>query len=203
MKGKIFNSQEVQAIIAGTKTMFRKLIKNKTNFGDFLQTREAGDKWYRDRVISMRGKRGLWADYTLENFVEKFCPYQVGQKIFVKESFDGYADSKLLNKYNILYRADGKLSKGSSWKPAQQMKQEHSRITLQIKEIRVERLAEISEGDLKLEGFKTDYKIMNDGIYKKDSIKFFQEDWNATHKKPEEKFEANPWVWSIQFEVVK
>jgi len=27
--------------------------------------------------------------------------------------------------------------------------------------------------------------------------------WNATHKKPEEKFEANPWVWVINFEVVK
>jgi hypothetical protein len=27
--------------------------------------------------------------------------------------------------------------------------------------------------------------------------------WNATHKKPEKKFEASPWVWSIQFEIVK
>ena len=27
MKGKIFNAQEVQAIIAGTKTMFREVIK--------------------------------------------------------------------------------------------------------------------------------------------------------------------------------
>jgi hypothetical protein len=83
------------------------------------------------------------------------------------------------------------------------MKQEHSRLTLLIKEIIVERLADISEENLKLEGFKTDYKIMNDGIYKKDSIKFFREDWNATHKKPEEKFEASPWVWVISFEVVK
>ena len=27
--------------------------------------------------------------------------------------------------------------------------------------------------------------------------------WNATHKKPEEKFEANPWVWCVTMEVVK
>jgi len=31
----------------------------------------------------------------------------------------------------------------------------------------------------------------------------FEQVWNATHKKPEEKFEANPWVWAIDFEVVK
>ena len=221
MKGKIFNAQEVQAIIAGTKTIFREVIKNKTNFGDFLQTREAGDKWYRDRVISMRHKRGSWADYTLENFVEKFCPYQVGQKIFVKESFDGYADSKLLNKYNILYRADGKLSKGSSWKPAQQMRQEHSRLTLEITGIKVERLGEISEDDCLDEGcyfaevFLGDFskpprKIFNfskKNLLKEDGLLdyklAFKEYWNATHKKPEEKFEVNPFVWVVNFKINK
>jgi hypothetical protein len=29
----------------------------------------------------------------------------------------------------------------------------------------------------------------------------FKRAWNATHKKPEEKFEASPWVWVICFEV--
>jgi hypothetical protein len=31
----------------------------------------------------------------------------------------------------------------------------------------------------------------------------FKDAWNASHKKPEEKFEADPWVWKIDFEVVK
>ena len=25
----------------------------------------------------------------------------------------------------------------------------------------------------------------------------FKDNWNATHKKPEEKFEANPWLWVV------
>jgi len=111
MKGKIFNAQEVQSILNGSKTMFREVIKPRIKVENY----------------KLDDGSGIGMEILLEE-----CPYQVGQKIFVKESFDGYADSKLLNKYNILYRADGKLSKGSSWKPAQQMKQEHSRITLEI-----------------------------------------------------------------------
>ena len=174
MKGKIFNAQEVQAIIAGNKTMFREVIKNKTSFEDFLQTREVGDNWYKDRTISMRGQGGLWGDYTLERFVEKFCPYKVGQKIKPKPK-SGSIDLQL--------RLFG--------------------IELLIKKIRVERLADISEEDIKLEGFKTDYKILPHGIFKKDAIKFFIENWNATHKKPEEKFEANPFVWVVDFKINK
>jgi len=180
-KGKIFNAQEVLAIMRADKTMFREVIKNKTSFEDFLQTREVGDNWYKDRTISMRGQGGLWGDYTLERFVEKFCPYKVGQKIFVKESFNIFA-GQVTYTQNL-----------ANWKPAKQMKQEHSRLTLQIKEIRVERLKDISE----FEAFEKEGMPSGTPIY------WFAEEWNSTHKKPEEKFEVNPWVWSIQFEVVK
>jgi len=32
---------------------------------------------------------------------------------------------------------------------------------------------------------------------------YFRNLWNATHKKPEEKFKANPWVFVYQFKLVK
>ena len=240
MKGKIFNAQEVQSIIAGTKTMFREVIKNKTNFGDFLQTREAGDKWYRDRVISMRGKRGLWADYTLENFVEKFCLYQVGQKIFCKESFLQKLGSTQLpsgehetffTSSKVEYVADGAQERWDNpnvfypnwWKkrPAQHMKQEHSRLTLEITDIKVERLQDISEDDCLDEGcyfaevFLGDFskpprKIFNfskKNLLKEDGLLdyklAFKEYWDANHKKLEEKFKANPFVWVIDFKINK
>ncbi len=211
-KGKVFTAQEVQSILSGNKTMFREVIKNKTSFEDFLQTREVGDNWYKDRTISMRGQGGLWGDYTLERFVEKFCPYQVGQKIFVKESFNIFAGQ-------VAYKQSLANAERYIWKPAQHMKQEHSRLTLLIKEIRVERLADISEEDAIAEGmFFTDYGKncygqQEAGWSWKKNKSFseclgsaywaFANKWNATHKKPEAKFEANPWVWSIQFEVVK
>jgi len=57
------------------------------------------------------------------------------------------------------------------------MKQHQSRITLRIKDISVERLQDISREDCLKEG--------------KDQWEFIC-DW-----------EANPWVWKIEFEVVK
>jgi hypothetical protein len=182
MEGKIFNAQEVQAMLNGSKVMFREVIKPQPE----------GIKPYGDgRFLAMSKDSKLY-------YAES--PYQVGQKIFCKEKF------KVRNEgiyYGDFTDFTKEYLKVSPWKLAQHMKQEQSRLTLQIKEIRVEKLSEISEKDLKLEGFKTDYKIMNDGIYKKDSIKFFREDWNATHKKPEEKFEANPFVFVYTTEVVK
>jgi len=211
-KGKIFTAPEVQAIIAGNKRMFREVIKNKTSFEDFLQTREVGDNWYKDRTISMRGQGGLWGDYTLERFVEKFCPYQVGQMIFCKESFNIFAGQ-------VAYKQSLANAEKYIWKLASHMKQEHSRLTLLIKEIKVEKLSEISKDDAIAEGmFFTDY---GKNCYNQQEAGWswkknkwpseclgsaywaFANKWNTMHKKPEEKFEANPFVWSIQFEVVK
>jgi len=69
--------------------------------------------------------------------------------------------------------------------------------TPQIKEIRVERLQSIGIEDAIAEGFKQDENL--EYSY---NMKPFADNWNAMHKKPEEKFEANPWVWSISFGVL-
>lgn len=185
MKGKIFTAQEVQAILNKSKVMFREVIKPQpeTNMSK--------------NMLSFAEKLLAWSGGSK-------CPYKVGQKIFCKESFAEilYGDDFEYGfKKRIIYRAEGDFH--VIWKPAQHMKQHQSRITLRIKDISVERLQDISEEDAKKEGFKTDYKMLPYGILKKDGSKFFIDNWNATHKKPEEKFEANPWVWKIEFEVVK
>ena len=196
-KGKVFTAQEVQAIIAGNKTMFRTVVKNKTPFPDFLQLREAGSDWYKDKTISIRNKRSAWEDFSLQRFVEKFCPYRIGQRIFVKESFNIFAGQ-------VTYKQSLANVEKYFWKPATQMKQGQSRLTLQIKEIRVEKLQDINEEDCINEGFDYDWLEGKGNILIAGSItNNFAKNWNATHKKPEEKFMANPWVWVIDFEVVK
>jgi hypothetical protein len=216
-KGKVFTAQEVQAIIAGNKTMFREICKRQPQ-GEI-------EKPY---VIRQAG-------ITEFNYPFGKIPYQVGQKIFCKESFNIFAGQ-------VAYKQSLTNAERYIWKPAQQMKQEHSRLTLLIKEIRVERLADISEEDAIAEGVdklfteeemrhvaKVHPTAKNDAyknylwhghigktITRKQSDEWnyqysayqkardsFATLWNATHKKPEEKFEANPFVWSIQFEVVK
>jgi len=234
MKGKIFNAQEVQAIIAGNKTQFREVIKvQPTNENQVFST----------VASSIRNK-----DIGTHNFInpkatweqtKKFkCPYQVGQKIFVKEKFARSFD----NEGNPIITLEADSKQERKWKPAQHMKQEHSRITLEIIDVKVERLADISEDDAIREGVNklfteeemkhvlkvhkiekndsyTNYlwhghigrtitKKQSDeweyqcSAYKKAKDSFFSL-WNATHRKPKEKFEANPFVWVVDFKINK
>jgi len=196
MKGKIFNAQEVQAIIAGNKTQFRELLKpqipdNPTSLGG---------KCWGDCFFGTR-KAGFY-------YCSVKCPYQVGQKIFCKENFcynpEGgvnYLAGLFIKATELGYTLPHDLGKED--KNAQHMKQEYSRLTLQIKDIRVKRLVDISCADYFSETGRRPISHMDLDCDTSDPRNDFKDYWNATHKKPEEKFEANPWVWVIQFEVVK
>jgi hypothetical protein len=214
MKGKIFNTQEVQAIIAGNKTQFMEVIKPQPNEQQ-KHIHKTTFSQNKEEIGNVFLSNHSFADFISRKVVEERikCPYQVGQKIFCKESFAevevgagmGYNSGK-----QALYKAVDDYD--VNWKPAQHMKQEHSRLTLQIKEIRVERLADISEEDAVAEGVERgiangeqcgykDYFVKN--LILADAKDSFKTLWNATHKKSEEKFEASPFVWVVSFEVVK
>ena len=197
MKGKIFNAQEVQAILNGSKVMFREVIKKPLKDFNHIKINQDGE-------LSAYNKTKGWYE-ELKNIK---CPYQVGQKIFCKERF---FEDLTYRKFAGFEAKDDLLEIN-----ARHMKQEHSRLTLLIKEIRVERLADISEEDAIKEGMeKTGCLYLKCNTAKKykwvaTEISDFRKNWNATHKKPEEKFEANPWIWKVQyacnywgFEVVK
>ena len=207
MKGKIFNTQEVQAILNRSKVMFREVIKPQPdNSGVY----EAG------MAPGIGALTNNWAIKQDDKFVKIKCPYgKVGQKIFCKESFwqfggyDGGSDgdeARFIGSNKITFcpeEAAKPQTLCKSWKkrPAQHMKQEHSRLTLQIKSISVERLGDISEEDAMAEGVKLPKFEHTDETWPT-ARKEFAKLWNATHKKPEEKFESNCWVWKIEFEVI-
>lgn len=182
MKGKIFNAQEVQAIIAGTKTMFREVIKPYPILSN--------DKSYWEfKGVIWAGENSSYAKNFGDNArPEMFdlCSYQVGQEIFVKESFNIFASQ-------VSYKQGLVGAERYFWRPAQYMKQAHSRLTLEITDIKVERLKEIDIKDVYKEG------LPNHRIGQ--TFMWFEEHWNATHKKPEEKFEANPFCWVVDFKI--
>jgi len=204
MKGKIFNAQEVQAIISGNKTQFREVIKPYPVLSD--------DKSYWEfEGVRWAGEKSSYAKNFGDNArpeIPDLCPYQVGQKIFCKENFATSLESFPIK--DVKYSADQQKLYGflaiEDWKnqPAQHMKQEQSRLTLQIKEIRVERLQSISCADYFAEtGRRPSITHADLDCGTPDPRNDFKDYWNATHKKPEEKFEANPWVWVVSCEVVK
>jgi len=239
MKGKIFNAQEVQAIIAGNKTQFREVIKQpflaKCCKSGYRKNEMPEKSKICDNTLNMR--QGGMKCCDCDNEIVAKCPYQVGQKIFVKEKFIERNDGIY---YNGTDFTKGYL-KYHPWSLPQHMKQKQSRLTLQIKEIKVERLQDISEEDAIVEGidklYSEDqfkevlkdhfnstnpwknylwYGLIGREITRKQSETWenqyssaesakdsFASLWNATHKKPEEKFEESPFVWKIEFEVVK
>ncbi len=79
------------------------------------------------------------------------------------------------------------------WRPSIHMPRKASRITLEITEVRVERLQDISRGDCMAEGcpFPNIAKLT-------DPIEWFAELWESIN----ENWDANPWVWVVEFKRV-
>lgn len=241
MKGKIFNAEEVQSILNGSKVMFREVIKPSAGLQSKWASVQGLSKCPTNYLCEVNGNLGAQFQHPLADthqsygYVDKMspygwfkCPYQVGQKIFCKESFSYIQNPKDCTResepceihYKADYDAEG-LDKqdieaiGTQFLSASKMPQWTSRLTLQIKSIGVERLADISENDCMKEGCFLNQDDMGSPVfgfceeevdqelgYRKaqDAFKVY---WNATHKKPEEKFEANPWVWVVTMEVVE
>jgi len=118
---------------------------------------------------------------------------------------------------HAIYRADGEAvwagdddgggDDRSAWKPSIHMPRIASRILLEITEVRVERLQDISEEQAKAEGVRlyTDHAELGDwwhveGIetYSADPRKSFELLWSSVGGD----WQANPWVWVVEFKRV-
>lgn len=96
-------------------------------------------------------------------------------------------------------------SHNGEWKPSLFMPKEAARIWLKVMDVRVERLQEISEDGAKAEGanFKNGKNVGFEEKMNRTAIERFAEIWNSTIKKSDLDrygWDANPWVWVIEFE---
>jgi len=112
--------------------------------------------------------------------------YQVGDKLWVRETFyDGDMQGKMI------YRADGKYDCDGMWKPSIHMPRYAARLFLEVREVRVERLQDITEADAMAEGvLPYDNQVLRAKSY-------FEELWNAINGKGA--WESNPWVFVYEF----
>ena len=98
------------------------------------------------------------------------------------------------------------------WHPSIHMPKEAARIWLKVTDVRVERLQEITEDGAKAEGINEEWGMSwwsptyydpDSGGYPKYRDTFAFEVWNKTIKKSDiDRFgwNANPWVWVVEFE---
>jgi hypothetical protein len=146
------------------------------------------------------------------------CPYGgVGDRLWVRETFTivpvtAYRAStgiqQIINPTDpdeaAIYRAEWDRSgPGVGWKPSIHMPRWASRITLEIVNVRVECLQDISEEDAKAEGVARGWYERDtlDGaeIVPTDYRSGFRAAWNDMHAKKGHGWDVNPFVWVIAF----
>ena len=227
----LFNTDMVRAILYGRKTVTRRLIKPQQLIGILPDKCKNGmpEEFLKEKKYMFKP----YCDMTDAELIKTSYnpPYQPGGILYVREcgiiqsmkNFDKTvkmyfpADDTLIefkvtpDEYERLSRfpEDKRLS------PYWLTKQE-SRIWLKVTDVRVERLQEITEVQAKAEGAKQCYEQINtienrpvtyiaedgNGYY----ILGFKSIWNSTIKKSDLDrygWDANPWVWVIEFERCK
>ena len=150
------------------------------------------------------------------------CPYgQPGDQLWVREAWGlhAYGDdtdwhketvtSQDLDDNIIAYRADwGPLQQSCHWRPSIHMPRAISRITLEITDLRVERLRDISEADALAEGV-TPYpnhpgRFLSGhrpGLNFPSAVAAYRDLWEAINGPGT--WDANPWVWVVEFRRIK
>lgn len=228
----LFKAPMVRAIQDGNKLQTRRLFSERTIelFSCAARIGEVSDFLNSDKT----GKNDL-------EYILSFCPYgKVGDQLWVRETFqpifaDGFDhDSSPCPNYKtgfgyavsypatdgIIEFVDGDENITSRCKPSIFMPRWASRIQLEITNIRVQRLQDISEDDAAAEGIEgisqptggDDYQDYwrNYALTEKeaDGWPWFNGDPIASFKSLWEKmngiesWQLNPWVWVIEFKRV-
>lgn len=198
VKPILFNTDMVRAILDGRKTVTRQAVKPQPQ-GYF----EVNDNPLYIYDMSFGNGR-------------IYPPYQQGDIMYVKETWHKY--KKRIGKGKSCYMAEFYGYKASiansedsdeKWRPSIHMPKEAVRIWLKVIGVRVERLQDITEKQAKAEGFEPVMSTKDSSFYTPwqgppvENFKYF---WNYTIKKkglPLYGWNANPWVWVIEFEQCK
>lgn len=196
----LFNDEMVQALLAGRKTCTRRLVK-------FLPGKNPQWTGYiKDGLMLYNGKN--------EPCIRKAL-YQPGDILYVRETWHKYTKRVGNGEFCHLaefygYKASIANSEDANepWHPSIHMPKEAARIWLKVTDVRVERLQDITEDGAKEEGanFKNGKNVGLEEKMRRTAIERFAEIWNSTIKKTDLDrygWDANPWVWVIEFERCK
>jgi hypothetical protein len=199
----LFSAPMVNAILEGRKTQTRRIIKPQPEFiGESTAWRWDGKKG------SFRGAMGTHIE---EMNIAPYCPYgRAGDQLWVRETF-GWG--KFINGHQFIeYRASPEtqdtdaMGEGAPWKPSIHMPRSASRIDLLIKNVRVERLQDISEEDSLAEGVVddlkgTEFEAPDGAQYVAGPVTWFAQLWSRINGI--QSWRDNPWVWVVEFERAK
>ena len=191
----LFNTEMVRANLEGRKSCTRRIVKgfipNDAKWGYTAFTPKG--------CISCRG---TFADGYGEKFFK--LPCEPRDILYVRETWCALPVNEAghIRGHSVYYyKADGDLRPEGwrgKWKPSIHMPKEAARIWLKVTNVRVERLQEMWASDVSKEGIFFTKPTTADGM-----LQAFADLWNSTIKKSDIDrygWDANPWVWVIEFE---
>ncbi|WP_337127322.1 hypothetical protein [Proteus terrae] len=207
-RGIIFNAEMVRAILDGRKTQTRRIIKSVPATHNFRG-------WIMSSTRAKDEGKACWAigdSPLLKEPIRLNCPLgKVGDRLYVREKFK----AGVCTESTIAYKATHKpsdLEEGwyeeIKWTPSIHMPRRYSRITLEVTDVRVEQLQDISEQDALFEGIITgrygNDDNWQDGFYVPNNNQPYQTAksafcalWQSIYGV--DSFYKNPWVWVIEF----
>ena len=202
IKPILFNTEMVRAILDGRKDATRRIVKG------FIPD----DAVWGYTAFTPKGYiscRGTFADGYGEKFFK--LPCEPGDILYVRETWKKAPNGYYY--YEDWQRDD--IADVTKWKPSIHMPKEAARIWLKVTDVRVERLQEITEEQACMEGTDPWDEVCyeNNGWHPTFSdpdsggdpnmVDGFHKLWNSTIKKSDINrygWNANPWVWVIEFE---
>lgn len=219
-----FTAESVRAILAGRKTVTRRLLA--------VQPEEADvGRWMVCEASTERGAVGTWAyqapdpegrvfnDRGRERVVAQVrCPYgSPGDRLAVREAWRPervrgeaairyaaddafvFVGSNAIGVWEKLLRdAKGNLLSLTAWRSPFYLPAWASRITLNVAGVRVERLHEINDADVSREGVN-DFAKQVFGASNPDARRWqFERSWDEINGK-RAPWASNPWVWRVEF----
>lgn len=189
----IFSAPMVRAILSGAKTQTRRVVKPQPR---------VSSKW---TETSFDGGAAFIFPPPRSQSIDdgSYCKIPSrygapGDRLWVKEA---WATLPLNKRF---YRADGEMHGEWKWRSSLFMPRLASRITLEIVDVRVERLNVITEADAKAEGFAWNESTAvgwGDGAHRH-PVLAFSETWDKLNGKTHP-WSSNCWVWVIEFKRIE
>lgn len=193
----LFSAAMVRALLAGTKTQTRRVLK----------------PW--SGPASLRSSKTVPTDLAYlpdGTCYRQTCPYgQDGDALWVRESWKAHTTfdhlpPRDIPQSKVWYLSDDGYKAESRTRASIHMPRWASRITLEITEVRVERLQAIREPDARAEG--VDYDPGEGGTFWVPGAGCTSDSAGDAYRKLFESingpgsWDANPWVWALSFRML-
>ena len=203
----LFSTEMVKAILADRKTKTRRL-------NGLKEINENPDQWSFSGFSYNTKKGHLEADFYDPdmNIKRVKCPWKIGDILWVRETWNqalntetdelGYVYKEQMLRENVIYTdLDDDPIK---WRSSRYMPKIAARLFLEVKDIQVERLQNITEEDAIAEGVaQMEWRDYFGNVRPTTPKESFSQLWNSINAKRGYAWELNNWVWVVEFERVE